>query len=128
MHEVGIMQSALDIAFERADREGAVQISCLCLRVGALSGVVPDALDFAFEVLKQDTPAANARLEVEFVPILLYCPDCDREFSSDGYSYVCPVCMKPDSEIRRGRELEVARVELSPEGVGNDKDAGALDG
>ena len=128
MHEVGIMQSALDIACEWAERHGANRISCLCLRVGALSGVVPEALEFAFEALKQETPAETARLEVEYVPLLLYCPDCRHEFTTDGYEYLCPDCGRLDTEIRQGRELEVARVELVAEGANDGADAGAVDG
>lgn len=127
MHEIGIMQSALDIAFKWAARNGAERITCLSLRVGALSGVVPDALEFAFEALKQDTPAEAARLEVEFVPLLLGCPDCRREFTTDGFSYQCPDCGRFDTEIRQGRELEIARVELSARGENDAADAGAVD-
>ena len=69
MHEVGIMQSALDIALEWAQKQGGERIHRLGLRVGALSGVVADALEFAFEVIKQETPAENASLEVEYIPL-----------------------------------------------------------
>jgi hydrogenase nickel incorporation protein HypA/HybF len=111
------MQSALDIAFERGAIERAETITCLRLRVGALSGVVPDALQFAFEVLKTGTAAEFATLEVEFVPLSLYCPDCAREFSTDGFGYMCPVCERFDTEIRKGRELEITGVEYCAEGV-----------
>ena len=43
------------------------------MRVGAFSGVVPDALEFAFEVLKHDTPAETATLEMEVIPLRIYC-------------------------------------------------------
>lgn len=115
MHEVSIMQSALEIAIERAQRMGAHSISALGLRVGELSGVVPDALEFAFEALKQDTPAQSAKLVVETVPLVLYCSPCDREFTPDGYWYECPTCHNRRTEIRQGRELDVTYVELSLE-------------
>ena len=111
------MQSALEIAFEWAERQGADRIHRLGLRVGALSGVVPDALEFAFEALKPDTPAATALLEVEYVPLRAYCPTCEREFTADAFWGVCPICDRMDTEIRQGRELEIAFVELSAEGV-----------
>jgi|SRR5579871_260611 len=127
MHEVGIMQSALDIACAWAERNGAKRIACVSLRVGALSGVVPDALAFAFEALKPDTPAETARLEVEFVPLRLYCPDCRREFTTDGFSYQCLDCGRFDTEIRQGRELEIARIELSAEGANDGANVGTVD-
>ena len=57
MHEVGVMQSALEIALEQAGRQGASRIDCIALRVGMLSGVVPEALEFAFDVVARGTIA-----------------------------------------------------------------------
>jgi hydrogenase nickel incorporation protein HypA/HybF len=65
MHEAGLMQSALELAGGHARRAGAVAIRRVVLRVGALSGVEPDALRFAFEALAPGTPAAGATLELE---------------------------------------------------------------
>ena len=64
MHESGLMQSA-DLAADYARRAGAGDIRRVVLRVGALSGVEPDALRFAFESLAPGTPAAGAALELE---------------------------------------------------------------
>lgn len=128
MHELGIMKSTLDIALQWADRQGADRIERLGMRVGALSGVVPDALQFAFEVLKLDTIAATAQLDVESIPLQIYCRTCEREFVSDGFSHMCTLCDGFDTEIRRGRELEVTYVELASEGRDHGTHAGALDG
>ena len=69
MHEVGVMQSALEIALEQADRCGASRIDCIaCARL--LSGVVPEALEFAFDVVARGTMAEGGRLVVELVAIL----------------------------------------------------------
>ena len=38
------------------------------LRIGALSGVVPEALEFAFEALRPGTLAEKAELAIESVP------------------------------------------------------------
>lgn len=122
------MQSALDIALEWAERQGAERIHRLGLRVGALSGIVPDALEFAFEALRLDTPAETARLEIEYIPIRIYCPACDREFTMDDFWYLCPDCDNTQTEIRQGRELEITFVELSREGREQEANAGAVDG
>jgi hydrogenase nickel incorporation protein HypA/HybF len=127
MHELGIMQSTLDIALEWADRHGADRIERLGMRVGALSGVVPDALQFAFEVIKRDTIAATAQLDVESVPLQIYCRSCEREFVSDGFSHMCTLCDGFDTEIRQGRELEITYVELASEGGKHGTHAGTVD-
>ena len=56
MHELSIMQSALSQALEQARHAGAGKVHEIRLRIGVLSGVVPEALQFAFEVLAEGTP------------------------------------------------------------------------
>src|SRR5262245_4620940 len=113
MHEVGVIQDALDVALDHAGRATASRIHRLILRVGPLSGVVPEALAFAFEVVTRGTIADGARLEVEHVPIICYCPVCQEEFSPDGWVFDCPHCGRLTSEDRQGHELELASVEMS---------------
>ena len=51
MHELSIMEGALALALEQARQAGARKLHVIRLRVGAMSGVVPEALQFAFEAL-----------------------------------------------------------------------------
>jgi hydrogenase nickel incorporation protein HypA/HybF len=112
MHELSIMQSALDLACEQARQAGASRVYVVRLRIGAMSGVVPDALEFAFEVLTPGTPAEGARLAIENVPATYWCATCQREFESDDMLSECPGCRKPSGDLRRGRELELAALEI----------------
>ena len=113
MHELGIIQNTLDLAMETAKSSGASQIHHLRLRVGTLTGVVPDALLFAFDVIRQGTMAAGARLEVENVPVSCWCAECQSEFPSEDWHYECPKCGRWSSDLRRGLELELVSVEVS---------------
>ena len=106
------MQSALERAAEIAHQHGATRIYRMRLRVGALSGVVPDALRFAFEALSPDTIANNATLEIDWSPALCLCEACDREFEPADVIYACPTCGQVSRVIRRGTELELAQIEL----------------
>lgn len=65
MHEAGLMQTALDMAFDEARRVGAVKVRRLVLRIGSDAGIMPDALHFAFEALSKGTLADGASLEME---------------------------------------------------------------
>lgn len=113
MHEVGIIQGAVSMAIETAKASGATQIHRLRLRVGAMSGVVPEALRFAFDVVSQGTIAQGAMLEIEEVPATCWCAACQREFASSDFLGECPGCQTVSSELRRGTELELGSVEVS---------------
>ena len=106
------MQSALTLALEKARQAGASHVHVIRLRIGALSGVVPDALQFAFEALAPGTPAENGQLAIENVPARFWCATCAREFQSDDLFAECPNCHAPSGELRAGREMEVASLEV----------------
>lgn len=112
MHEVSVMQSALDTALTLAQQEGAKTIQRVTLRVGELSGVVPDALRFAFDVVTRDTMAEGAELKIEEVPAACYCAACRREFAFADAGCCCPDCGRISRDIRRGRELSLAWMEV----------------
>jgi hydrogenase nickel incorporation protein HypA/HybF len=113
MHEVGIVQSTLDLALKQAKASGATQIHELRMRVGVMTGVVPEALTFAFEIARQGTLASSARLEIETVPLSCWCQKCQTEFPCADYNNLCPQCQQPSADFRKGRELELVSMEVS---------------
>lgn len=113
MHEVGIMEEVLRTAREAAQAAGCRTIHRVVLRVGMFSSVVPEALEFAFEALREGTPAAEATLAIERVGGVSFCPGCRSEFEVSDPIFLCPRCGAACGELRRGAELEVFRVEAS---------------
>jgi hydrogenase nickel incorporation protein HypA/HybF len=65
MHELSIAEELLSIITEKAQQVGIRKISRIDLRIGEFSGVLPDALVFAFEMLSKDTMSEGARVEIE---------------------------------------------------------------
>jgi hydrogenase nickel incorporation protein HypA/HybF len=113
VHEVGLMQSALELAEAEAARRGATRIHRLTLRVGVLAGVEPDALAFAFDVASVGTPAEGAEFAIEDVQVVCHCGACDRNFYPSGAVFRCPACGELSAEVWAGRELELASLEVS---------------
>lgn len=113
MHEASLMETALELAAERAREAGASRIHRLCLRVGELSGVVPEALEFAFAALSPGGPAAGAVLEIESVPAMRWCDSCQAEFEALEALPECPRCGEWSHRLRSGLELELASLEVS---------------
>jgi hydrogenase nickel incorporation protein HypA/HybF len=117
MHEVTIMAEALRLAVVAAQSNGAARIVKLRLRIGAMSSVVPEALRFAFDVVCRGTLAEGAVLEIEQVPAACWCASCRAEFECADLFGECPRCHEVSGELRRGRELEIASVEVIPDEV-----------
>jgi hydrogenase nickel incorporation protein HypA/HybF len=114
MHELSIAKNIIEIAEQHARQEGAAAITKVALQIGKLSGVVPEALEFAFEVARMDTMAAGAELEMEIVPLVCSCSDCELEFTVEDRHGIalCPRCGQPSGDIRRGQELAVHALEV----------------
>jgi len=108
-----MMQNTLDIAIAQAKQNNATKIDRLTMNIGELSGVVTEALEFAFEVLVQDTIAENAELEIKTISVVCHCKKCDRTFQPEAYIYQCPNCKQISSDVISGRELELASLVIS---------------
>jgi hydrogenase nickel incorporation protein HypA/HybF len=114
MHEMGIMESAMEAVLAQARSHDATQVHQIVLRIGALSGVEPEALRLAFDAVVKGTPAAGSDLEIETVPARGRCPDCDLEFSvKTDFIFPCPRCGRVSDQLVHGHELELARIQVS---------------
>lgn len=113
MHEVGLMEQALEAALAMTRQAGAARIHGLTLRVGALSGVEPEALRVAFAALAPGTAAAEAQLVIELAPVRCVCGCCEKSFSPPDFIFACPTCGALSSDVEQGRDLELASVEVS---------------
>lgn len=113
MHELGIVTEAVRLAVESARAHGAARVHEVRLRVGTLSGAVPEALQFAFDTVTAGTPAQDARLTIETVPARWWCAGCAAEFVAEDQLAQCPQCGGWSNELRAGRELDIASIEVS---------------
>jgi hydrogenase nickel incorporation protein HypA/HybF len=116
MHELSIALSIVEMAEGKAQELGGVQIEAVHLKLGALSGVVKDALLFSYELACDGTPLAGSRLIIEDVPLVAYCSTCQAERTLDSIQrFCCPVCESSRLEVTQGKELEVVALEINHE-------------
>lgn len=114
MHELSVALSLLDGVKAAAVREGATCVRAVHLKIGALSGIAPDALTFSWDMAAADTVAAGSRLEIEHVPLAVFCERCEAEQSpAPGTGLLCPACARPAPRIVRGRELQLVAMEVA---------------
>src|SRR5262245_5753378 len=106
MHELSIARGLADAACEALSRSepSPARVHSVRIRVGALSGVVPESLEFCFGLCIQGTPLAGSRLVIEAQPVVVFCPRCleSRELE-DPSRFRCPVCATPTPELIHGR-------------------------
>jgi hydrogenase nickel incorporation protein HypA/HybF len=113
VHELSIAVSLVEMACEKAKGLGDVRVEALHLRLGALSGVVREALEFSFDIAAEGTGVAGARLLITEVPLTVLCPSCAVERELPGFPLVCPTCDTPTPQVVGGRDLELTAMEVS---------------
>jgi len=112
MHELSLVTGLFEILEEKAREEKALRITAVTLRVGRLSGVVPELLKTAFDTFKKGTIASRAKFRVEVVSIKVRCRSCGTESLTDEPIFVCPSCASPGLEIMEGQEVMLQRMEI----------------
>ena len=112
MHELAIAQAILDRAKAASEGNGGARVLKIGLRIGAISGVEPDALTFGIEALSRDTPFDGVVLEVEQCKRKQRCVTCAAEFEPEGFRASCPNCRGDESVCIAGKELDVTFFEL----------------
>lgn len=116
MHELAIAQSVFDIAFGEANKHAAAKIRKIKLSIGEFSGVVKDALDFAFRVLKPGTPAENAEIEIEVIALRATCEQCGEvECRLSDLKFTCTDCGR-QLTVTAGREMKVDYIDIDDGG------------
>ena len=115
MHETSIALAVVDQIAERAKRDSHTAVRSVALRVGALAGVVPDALEFCFAQACADTVVQGATLHIETVPAEACCSGCAGSWTvGTPPDLRCPLCGQAAAHLRTGRELQIAAVEWGP--------------
>jgi hydrogenase nickel incorporation protein HypA/HybF len=104
--------SLVDLASEEARRHEG-RVCALHLRIGALAGVVSEALLASYEMACFETPLEGSRLVIEEVPVVVFCPRCEAAHPLTGVqSFCCPACGTPTPQVEHGRELELVALEI----------------
>ena len=113
MHELSVATSLVASAERAARAAGAPRVIAVRLRLGALSGLVPESLRFGFEIASAGTLLEGARLEVERVEPVVWCEPCSAAVTLPSTTrFRCPDCDTPSAQVLAGRELELRSLEV----------------
>jgi hydrogenase nickel incorporation protein HypA/HybF len=109
MHELSICSAIATTAAKHAEGRSVSQVT---VRIGHLRQVVPDALQFSWEVVSSATDLKDAALVIEQIPAVVECTNCGARTTLDLPILVCENCEGSDVKLLSGEELLVVSIDL----------------
>jgi hydrogenase nickel incorporation protein HypA/HybF len=114
MHELSVAHAIVSTVVEAVPADASVEV--VRVRVGAMSGVVATALEYAWDVATVGSRIDGSRIEIETIPVSIRCQPCGR-VTQPTQGVRCPECGTPSGDFVAGRELELVSVDLSEEAI-----------
>ena len=110
MHELSVAATILEMVEAEARKAGLNVVSEVTVRVGPLSGVNADALDFCFGALVDRSWCKGTRLTIEVPPGSMECRACGRKSAFTDIAFFCPFCGDYDIRLDASRDLELREI------------------
>jgi len=116
MHELSIALSIVDGVLEELRTRGVNRASVVHLRVGKLSGVDTNALQFSYGLACQQTVLAESRLAIEDVDVTVFCEACGLERPVRTFPILsCAECGASSQRAARGKNWRLQEWRSSRE-------------
>ena len=113
MHELSLCRALVAQVSALAAERGARGVSRIRLLIGPLAGVEVTLLKNAFPISSRGTPAADAALEIETVPLTVRCESCGATSEATLNQLRCRRCDDWRTRLVSGDELLLQDVEFS---------------
>lgn len=112
MHEMAITKSILNICLEEEKKYNFNKVKEINIKVGELTCLVPDCINYYFNIISKGTVAENASINVIKMPIVIKCGKCDYSGAINLSEYECPKCRSYDFKIIEGNEFYLESMEV----------------
>lgn len=112
MHEMALAESLMAIVRDIAAVHGATRVTAVELELGALAHVDAHAIRQCFDVVKHESIAADARLDIRAIPGFAWCMPCGAQVALARRGEACPRCGSYQLEVAQGSEMRVAHIEV----------------
>lgn len=109
MHELGIADGIVEHCAAQAMGARVLRVR---LEIGRLSCVMPEALQFCFDVCAKDTAVEGAILEIIPIPSKARCRGCGNKMGITSFTENC-ACGNSDLCVIAGEELRLKEMEVA---------------
>ncbi|MBR0781037.1 hydrogenase maturation nickel metallochaperone HypA [Bradyrhizobium iriomotense] len=112
MHEMALCEGIIGIVEDEARKRSFSKVKVVCLEIGVLSHVAPEAIQFCFEAVAARTIARDAKLEIIETPGTAWCMACSTNVEIRQRYEPCPSCGSHQLQVTGGEEMRVKELEV----------------
>lgn len=112
MHELSIMVDVLDTALRVAEQNGGKKVTKITLKIGLMSGIMPEYVQSFFDVISKDSIAKGAEIIIQPDPAVFICRKCGEKTTYEvlGPEYVCKDCGSAALRMISGYGFQIVNV------------------
>jgi len=122
LHEFSAACSIVDTALEAATANSAKSVSVVNVEIGEFTFLIPEQLQFNFEIASKNTLLEGAELRIKTVSGRLKCMDCGNEGEAETDESLppqiamfapmkCPKCGSSNTVITGGKDFVISSIE-----------------
>jgi hydrogenase nickel incorporation protein HypA/HybF len=113
MHEVSLISAVVDQINIEKVTQSFDRVLGIQFRVGRLSGIDVNCIEFCFSEVTKGTCLEGAQLRIEEQDIQLQCKDCGfMTLTSEASNLICESCKSNNIEILAGKSFEIIDIEV----------------
>lgn len=117
MHEGAVMQAVVTAMLDSLETLRRCRVTLVQLEVGTSGHFTEEAVRQYFQLLTQGTLAAEAQLELFWLPATYQCLSCAYRFESTLSPGVCPRCGDVGLEVTHQDSCGIRRIEVVADDV-----------
>ena len=113
MHELGVVFHIIDEVEDVAVANNVSKISKVTLQLGEVSTVIPSYLTDCWKWARnKHDMITECELEIETIPAVTFCDDCEKTYPTVKFGKVCPYCGGPHTWLKQGTEFMIKEIEV----------------
>jgi len=114
MHEISLVRSTFNTLESEFSKEELANMKAIDMKIGLLSNVEPILMQNAFQaVTTAEEKYQTVKLNIELIPIEIYCESCESNSTIENYKFACDTCGIPNNNVVKGTELLIHRVHFN---------------
>lgn len=111
MHELSVLVEVTRIVEETAKAQNIDKIAAIVLQIGELSSVVTQFMEEYFPIVVDRKPMfKDTKLEIEILPGMAKCQQCQTVFNVIENKGYCPKCGSFDKDLLCGQEFLIKEI------------------